>query len=49
MVHPINALFESMVQTMLAMDTGLGLVIGVGISMSASHLFSLLANRLSPR
>lgn len=49
MGHPINALFESMVQTMLAMDTGLGLVIGVGISMSASHLFSLLANRLSPR
>ncbi len=46
---PLSALLESMVQAMLDMDTGLGLVIGVGLSMSASHLFSLLANRLCLR
>jgi len=30
-------------------DVGLGLVLLVGLSMSISHLFALLANRLPPR
>lgn len=47
--QPIQVLLESMGQRLMAMDTGIGLLIGVGISMSASHLFSLLANRLTPR
>ena len=48
MADPLVASLESMGQLLLAMDTGVGLLIGVGLSMSASHLFSLLANRLSP-
>ena len=30
-------------------DVGIGLVLLVGLSMSISHLFALLANRLTPR
>ena len=48
MADPLVVSLESMGQLLLAMDTGVGLLIGVGLSMSASHLFSLLANRLSP-
>ena len=49
MADQLLAFLESMGQLLLAMDTGVGLLIGVGLSMSASHLFALLANRLSPR
>jgi len=49
MVSGVSSALDAMVQTMLAMDTGIGLLVGVGISMSASHLFALLANRLTPR
>ena len=49
MADQLLAFLQSMGQVLLAMDTGVGLVIGVGLSMSASHLFALLANRLSPR
>ena len=48
MADQLLASLESMAQLLLAMDTGVGLLIGVGLSMSASHLFSLLANRLTP-
>ena len=48
MADQLLAFLESMGQLLLAMDTGVGLLIGVGLSMSASHLFSLLANRLTP-
>ena len=48
MAEQLVASLESMGQLLLAMDAGVGLLIGVGFSMSASHLFSLLANRLTP-
>ena len=48
MADQLLASLELMGQFLLAMDTGVGLLIGVGLSMSASHLFSLLANRLTP-
>lgn len=38
----------AMGETLIRMDVGVGLLIAVGISMSASHLFSLFANRLRP-
>lgn len=46
--HGLADHFLSMGETLLKMETGVGLLIGVGISMSASHLFSLFANRLQP-
>ena len=48
MADQLLASLESMGQLLLAMDSGVGLLIGVGLSMSASHLFALLANRLTP-
>ncbi|WP_236629560.1 hypothetical protein [Synechococcus sp. BS55D] len=45
----LTSALDSMASTLLAMDAGIGLLVAVGISMSASHLFALLANRLSPR
>ena len=48
MAEQLLASLESMGQLLLAMDSGVDLLIGVGLSMSASHLFSLLANRLTP-
>ena len=48
MADQLLAFLQSMGQLLLAMDTGVGLLIGVGLSMSASHLFALLANRLTP-
>ena len=49
MADQLLAFLQSMGQLLLAMDTGGGLLIGVGLSMSASHLFALLANRLTPK
>ena len=49
MPDQLLASLESMGQLLLAMDTGVGLMFGVGMSMSASHLFALLANRLTPK
>ena len=49
MADQLLASLQSMGQLLLAMDTGVGLLIGVGLSMSASHLFALLANRLTPK
>ncbi len=43
MADQLLASLESMGQLLLAMDSGVGLLIGVGLSMSASHLFALLA------
>ena len=48
MVDQLITGLDSMAQLLLAMDSGVGLLIGVGISMSASHGFALLANRLTP-
>jgi hypothetical protein len=36
-------------ELLLKLDVGVGLLVGVGASMSASHLFALLANKLRPR
>jgi len=44
----INDSLEFLAQSMVKMEAGLGLLLGVGFSMSASHFFSLLANRLKP-
>jgi accessory gene regulator protein AgrB len=49
MIQQLSERLVSMGQVLLALDTGVGLLIAVGFSMSASHLFSLLANRLTPR
>ena len=40
----LTSALDSMASTLLAMDAGIGLLVAVGISMSASHLFALLAN-----
>ena len=42
MAEQLVASLESMGQLLLAMDAGVGLLIGVGFSMSASHLFRCL-------
>ena len=42
MADQLLASLEGMGQLLLAMDTGAGLLIGVGLSMSASHLFAEL-------
>ena len=49
MIQQIIEQLSSMGQILLAIDTSVGLLVAVGFSMSASHLFSLLANRLTPR
>ena len=49
MIQQIIEQLSSMGQIILAIDTSVGLLVAVGFSMSASHLFSLLANRLTPR
>ena len=49
MIQQLAEQLVSMGQILLALDTGVGLLVAVGFSMSASHLFSLLANRLTPR
>ena len=49
MIQQLSEQLVSMGQVLLALDTGVGLLVAVGFSMSASHLFSLLANRLTPR
>ncbi len=49
MLQQLTESLVSMGQVLLALDTGVGLLVAVGLSMSASHLFSLLANRLTPR
>ena len=49
MIQKLAEQLMSMGQVLLALDTGVGLLVAVGFSMSASHLFSLLANRLTPR
>ncbi len=48
MIQQLAEQLVSMGQILLALDTGVGLLVAVGFSMSASHLFSLLANRLTP-
>ena len=49
MVDQLVTSLDAMGRLLLAMDSGVGLLIGVGFSMSASHGFALLANRLTPR
>ena len=49
MIQQLTEQLVSMGQILLAIDTGVGLLVAVGFSMSVSHLFSLLANRLTPR
>ena len=49
MIQQISEQLISMGQVLLALDNSVGLLAAVGFSMSASHLFSLLANRLTPR
>lgn len=44
----LSDFLDFLVQSMIKMEAGLWLLLGVGFSMSASHLFSLLANRLKP-
>jgi len=39
---------DSMAELLLKMEAGVGLLLAVGLSMSAAHFFSLLANRLGP-
>ena len=49
MVDQLVTSLDAMGRLLLAMDSGVGLLIGVGFSMSTSHGFALLANRLTPR
>ena len=45
----IEQLLASLAAWLMRADVGLGIVILVGLSMAFSHLFALLANRLTPR
>jgi hypothetical protein len=49
MLQSISAGLAGMGELLVKLDVGVGLLVGVGASMSASHLFALLANRLRPR
>lgn len=45
----IEGALATLANWLMRADAGIGLVLLVGLSMSASHLFALLANRLTPR
>lgn len=45
----IEGALDTLADWLMQADVGIGLVLLVGLSMSASHLFALLANRLTPR
>jgi len=47
-VH-VEPLLDRLGSWLLQADAGVGLVLLVGLSMSLSHAFALLANRLTPR
>ena len=44
----LSQVLDSMAELLLKMEAGVGLLLAVGLSMSAAHFFSLLANRLGP-
>ena len=45
----IEQALDQLARWLMQADAGLGLVALVGLSMSISHLFALMANRLTPR
>ena len=45
----IEQALDQLARWLMQADAGLGLVALVGLSMSLSHLFALVANRLTPR
>ncbi len=49
MLEQLSETLALMGKMLMAVDTGVAFLAAVGLSMSASHLFSLLANRLTPR
>ncbi|MEY3767011.1 MAG: hypothetical protein RLZZ11_78 [Cyanobacteriota bacterium] len=49
MLHTFEGLLNSLGGWLIHVDPGLGLLFVVGASMSLSHVFALLANRLSAR
>ena len=49
MTESIERLLDGLGQWLLQTDVGVGVLLLVGLSMSLSHAFALLANRLTPR